>query len=221
MNDTLSAERGYFITVEGIEGSGKSSSMEFIAATLRVQGREILMTREPGGTEFGETLRAVLLKPRKEEIEAETETLMMFAARSEHLAKVIEPALAQGTWVICDRFTDATYAYQGGGRGVPLSRVAELEHWVQGALRPDITLLLDVEPQTGLERATSRSDPDRIEGEALEFFERVRGVYLRRAAQEPSRFAVIDAQQPLKAVKTAILEVLRRFEPEAGADDEG
>lgn len=215
----LSAERGFLITVEGIEGAGKSSNIEFIAASLRLQGKEILVTREPGGTPLGESLRELLLQPRENGIEPETETLLMFAARAEHIAQVIEPALAQGTWVICDRFTDATYAYQGGGRGLPLSRIAELEQWVQGALRPDLTLLLDVEPETGLKRSSKAGDKDRFEAETLAFFERVREVYLRRAAQHSDRFAVVDAQQDVKGVKTAILEVMERFKQAEDVDD--
>lgn len=214
----LSAGRGCLITVEGIEGAGKTSTIEFIAASLSLKDLKVVVTREPGGTELGETLREVLLAPRKEGIEPETEALLMFAARAEHIARVIEPALGEGAWVICDRFTDATYAYQGGGRGMPLSRIAELEHWVQGALRPDLTLLLDVEPETGLRRAAgTHGNPDRFEAETLAFFERAREVYLRRAALEPARFAVIDAQQPLKDVKAAILEALERLK----IDDDG
>ena len=165
---------GRFITVEGSEGVGKSSNLDFIESLLREAGKDVVRTREPGGTELGETLRGILLDARQKAICDDAELLLMFAARAQHLAEVIRPALAAGKWVLCDRFTDATYAYQGGGRGIPFDRIAVLEQWVQGDLRPDLTLLLDMPVEAGLARAGARSEPDRFEQEQTTFFERVR-----------------------------------------------
>jgi dTMP kinase len=216
METELSAERGRLITVEGIEGAGKSTNLAFIAACVRDAGHEVVETREPGGTALGEAVRAVVLAPSETPISPDAETLLMFAARAQHLDEVIEPALARGAWVVCDRFTDATYAYQGGGRDMPLSRIAALEDWVQGALRPDLTLLLDIDPEAGLKRVAARGgDDDRFDAETLEFFEKVRAVYLRRAAQHPERYAVIDADQPLEQVRHALQEALARVGEEA------
>ena len=184
---------GYFITVEGGEGVGKSSNLAFIEAYLRNAGKDVVMTREPGGTHLGEKIRELLLDAAQASMAVDTELLLMFAARAQHLAEVIKPALADGKWVVCDRFTDATYAYQGGGRGVDGQRIAQLEQWVQGNLRPDLTLLLDLPVQQGLHRAGQRSEPDRFEREQHSFFERVRETYLIRARQESNRFRVIDA----------------------------
>lgn len=218
METELSAERGLFIAVEGIEGSGKSTHMSFIVNYLRSGGHEVVATREPGGTAVGEAIREVLLKPQEQEKEmaVETETLLMFAARAQHLAEVIEPALASGAWIVSDRFTEATYAYQGGGRGMPFSRIAVLEEWVQGALTPDLTLLLDVSPEVGLARIGQRGEQDRFDGETQEFFEQVRAVYLRRAAQQPGRYIVIDAEQAIEQVKKSISDVLDRVLENAG-----
>ncbi|MDR9436970.1 MAG: dTMP kinase [Thiohalophilus sp.] len=202
---------GYFITVEGGEGVGKSSNLGFIEAWLREAGKDVLMTREPGGTALGEKIRALLLDASHNSMTVDAELLLMFAARAQHLEEVIKPALAEGRWVVCDRFTDATYAYQGGGRGVDLQRIAQLEQWVQGNLRPDLTLLLDMPVQQGLQRAGQRSTPDRFEREQQHFFERVRETYLIRARQEPNRFRVIDAAPELEQVQqqiTAVLSVL-------------
>lgn len=196
--------RGIFITLEGGEGAGKSTSLAFIQAWLRQAGKNVLVTREPGGTETGERIREILLHGRELSISPETELLLMFAARAEHLARVIRPALERGQTVLCDRFTDASYAYQGGGRGIAEARIAELENWVQGALRPDLTLLLDVPVEVGLKRANARSAPDRFESENIAFFERVRGAYLARAAREPKRMRVIDASQTPEAVERAL-----------------
>ncbi|MGD8407542.1 MAG: dTMP kinase [Thiohalophilus sp.] len=199
---------GYFITVEGGEGVGKSSNLAFIEAWLREAGKEVVMTREPGGTGLGEKIRELLLDANQTGMAVDTELLLMFAARAQHLNEVIKPALAAGKWVVCDRFTDATYAYQGGGRGVDLQRIAQLEQWVQGNLRPDLTLLLDLPVQQGLQRAGQRSAPDRFEQEQQHFFERVRETYLIRARQEPNRFRVIDAAPALEQVQQQIAAVL-------------
>lgn len=211
MEGELSAERGLLITVEGVEGAGKSTHIGFITNYLRAAGHEIVSTREPGGTELGEAIRKVVLGSTKEPIWPEAETLLMFAARAQHIEQVIEPALARGDWVVCDRFTDATYAYQGGGRGMPLSRIAVLEEWVQGALRPDLTLLLDLDPKVGVERISKRGKEDRFDEEQLEFFESVRNVYLRRAAQEMSRYVVIDAEPGVEIVRRSITDALDRL----------
>lgn len=201
-------KRGYFITLEGGEGAGKSTALPFVRDWLAQAGHEVVVTREPGGTELGERVRELLLHRRELHMSTETETLLMFAARAEHLVQIIRPALAAGKTVLCDRFTDATYAYQGGGRGLPAARIAELEAWVQGALRPDLTLLLDVPVETGLMRANQRSVPDRFEREQREFFERVRAAYLERARRESQRIHVIDAARGLAAVQTQLQAVL-------------
>lgn len=211
METELSAERGLFIAVEGIEGAGKSTHMSFIVNYLRAGGHEVIATREPGGTAMGEKIREVVLGPSEQEMTPDAETLLMFAARAQHLAEVIEPALASGAWIVSDRFTEATYAYQGGGRGMPFSRIAALEEWTQGALRPDLTLLLDVSPEIGLERVGKRGKEDRFDGEPEEFFENVRSVYLRRAAQQSGRFVVIDAEQSIEQVKKSISDILDRI----------
>lgn len=198
---------GFFITLEGGEGAGKSTQLRAIEAWLRRRGHDVVVTREPGGTGLGERIRALLL--HEEAAPAiETETLLMFAARAEHLARVIRPALAAGRTVLCDRFTDATYAYQGGGRGLARERIAILEEWVQGGLRPDLTLLLDVPAALGLERANGRGEPDRFERENLAFFERVRQAYLEAAAREPERIRVVAAEGPVEEVTRAIERVL-------------
>ncbi len=202
---------GRFITVEGSEGVGKSSNLDFIESLLREAGKDVVRTREPGGTELGETLRGILLDARQEAICDDAELLLMFAARAQHLAEVIRPALAAGKWVLCDRFTDATYAYQGGGRGIPFERIAVLEQWVQGDLRPDLTLLLDMPVAAGLARAGERSEPDRFEQEQIAFFERVRRAYLERARQAPERFRIIDASPPLPEVQAQIRKALEPF----------
>lgn len=204
--------RGLFITLEGGEGAGKTTSIAFVRAFLEQAGKKVLVTREPGGTPLGEKIRSLLLEGR-EDMHADTELLLMFAARAEHVARVVQPALAAGSVVVCDRFTDATYAYQGGGRGVSAARIAALEEWVQQGLRPDLTLLLDIPVDQGLKRAGQRSAPDRFEREALEFFERVRQSYLAIAAREPQRVKIIDASKDLVQVEQqlrAALEALVR-----------
>lgn len=198
-----------FITVEGIEGAGKSSNIAFIKQQLLAANKDVVVTREPGGTPLGEQIRDVLLSHRNNGMAVDTELLLMFAARAEHLACVIRPALDAGQWVLCDRFTEATYAYQGGGRGIPEQRIAALEEWLQGSLRPDLTLLLDVPPALGLERAGRRNaNLDRFESEQLAFFERVRADYLRQAELHPDRYCVIDAAQELSVVQGQISQAL-------------
>lgn len=199
--------RGLFITLEGGEGAGKSTQLATVQQWAQAQGRPVLVTREPGGTELGERLRQLLLDARGT-MSPETETLLMFAARAEHLTRIIRPALSAGTSVICDRFTDATYAYQGGGRGLAAARIALLEDWVQGDLRPDLTLVLDVPIDTGMDRAGERGTLDRFERENRDFFERVRRAYLTVAAREPQRVKIIDASGNIADVSQRILHVL-------------
>lgn len=194
-----------FITIEGGEGVGKSTNIQLITARLSKAGIDYVLTREPGGTPLAEKVRDLLLNEHEEVVAEMTELLLIFAARAQHLKLVIEPALKAGKWVVCDRFTDATYAYQGGGRGLSKSTIAELETLVQGSLRPDLTYLLDLAPDIGLARASKRAALDRFELEKIEFFERVRASYLERAAQEPERCVVIDAAAELEQVQTAIL----------------
>jgi len=199
--------RGLFITLEGGEGAGKSTSLAFVREFLEQAGRRVVVTREPGGTPLGEKIRELLLHGR-ENMDVDTELLLMFAARAEHLARVIRPALADGACVACDRFTDATYAYQGGGRGVPEARIRILEDWVQQGLRPDLTLLLDIPVEQGLGRAGQRSAPDRFEREKIDFFERVRNRYLAAAASEPQRIRVIDAACDIPQVQAQLRNAL-------------
>jgi dTMP kinase len=196
--------RGRFITLEGSEGSGKSTNLAYVRAWLEAAGKPVVMTREPGGTPLGEKIRELLLDHRNNEMAVDTELLLMFAARAQHLHQLILPALAAGSWVLCDRFTDATYAYQGGGRGVGVERIAALEQFVQGDLRPDLTLILDVPPEVGLARASARGEPDRFEREKQDFFERVRRGYLALAEQAPARYRVIDASRPLPEVQAQL-----------------
>ncbi|WP_127477235.1 dTMP kinase [Sulfurivermis fontis] len=208
--------RGRFITLEGGEGAGKSSNLEHIHRRLSAAGKRVIRTREPGGTPLGEQLRALLLDRSQSAMVADTELLLMFAARAQHLGELIVPALERGDWVLCDRFTDATYAYQGGGRGIDPERIRVLEQWVQRELRPDLTLLLDLPVEQGLQRAGARSDPDRFEQEQEDFFRRVRDAYHARAAQEPERFRLIDASRPLPEVQAQIDQVLDAYLAEAG-----
>ncbi len=194
--------RGKFITLEGIDGAGKSTHLGRLVEMLRQRGHRVTETREPGGTPLGEKLRTLLLS---EPMHLETEALLMFAARREHIAEVIEPALARGDWVVCDRFTDASFAYQGGGRGLEKSRLEMLERWVQGSLQPDLTLLFDVSPAIAQRRVSSMGrDLDRFEQERGDFFERVRAAYLERAREAPNRIHVIDAQGTPSEVEKAV-----------------
>ena len=192
-----------FITLDGIDGAGKSTNLAVMKAWFEKHKLPVLFTREPGGTPAGEALREILLNPATQ-VSLRTETLLMFAARQQHLETVILPALKNGTHVVSDRFTDATFAYQGGGRGVPLQDIATLEHWVQGDFRPDLTLLLDVPLEVSMARINQTREKDRFEQEKAEFFNRVREVYLQRANEQPERYAVIDSSQSLGAVKNQI-----------------
>lgn len=195
---------GLFITLEGPEGAGKSTNREYLAERLREQGVDVLLTREPGGTPLAERIRELLLDPSDEPMAADTELLLVFAARAQHLQQVIRPALAKGSVVLCDRFTDATYAYQGGGRGLSIERIAQLEQFVQGELRPHLTLIFDLPVEVGLARAAARGRLDRFEQEGRGFFEAVRQAYLQRAAQAPQRYRVLDAGQTLAQVQADI-----------------
>ena len=197
---------GKFITLEGIDGAGKSTHLGWLADFFRHAGRAVRVTREPGGTELGEKLRALLLG-RDQAMHPETEAMLMFAARREHLDKVIVPALEKGEWVICDRFTDATFAYQGSGRGADWGRLKILEQWVQGSLQPDLTLLFDVAPEVGRQRAGSIKTPDRFEQEQNDFFQRVRDGYLRRAREDSSRIRVIDAGASVEQIRQELAKI--------------
>ncbi len=197
-----------FITLEGGEGAGKSTQMAYVEACLKKAGKSVCVTREPGGTALSESIRELLLDHRQSAMDADTELLLMFAARAQHLAELIRPALDAGQWVLCDRFTDATYAYQGGGRGIDTRRIAALEDWVQGELRPDLTLLLDLPIDVGMSRAGERGELDRFEREQQDFFERVRKTYLEMAEQFPKRYRVIDASQNIEQVQAQIDAVL-------------
>jgi len=198
--------RGKFITLEGIDGAGKSTHLEWLAGFLKSRGIPVRVTREPGGTELGEKLRQILLD-RNQHLHPETEALLMFGARREHLDKVIVPALEAGTWVVCDRFTDATYAYQSGGSGIPWGRIEVLEKWVQQELQPDLTICFDVAPEVGRSRSGRIKSPDRFEQEQNEFFGRVRDAYLRRAREHPERMHVVDASAGIAEIQ-AKLEII-------------
>ncbi len=203
--------RGKFITIEGTEGVGKTTNIQFIQSWMDKHKLACATTREPGGTPLAEQIRELLLSPREESVSNSAELLMVFAARAQHIYQVIEPSLSEGAWVLCDRFTDATYAYQGAGRLMDTGLIAELEMMVQGSLRPDLTLILDIPVQIGLKRAGERSTPDRFELEQVEFFERVRSQYLQIAKDNPQRCVVIDASKPLEAVQAQIGAALERF----------
>lgn len=203
--------KGKFITVEGIEGVGKTTNIDFIHQQLQAAGRDVVLTREPGGTPLAEAIRGLLLDPAYTGMDSTCELQLMFAARAEHLAKVVWPALEQGQWVLCDRFTDATYAYQGGGRGIDSGVIARLEELVQGDFRPDLTLLLDVPVEIGLARAGKRGALDRFEQEKVAFFERVRNAYLEMAQRSPDRYRVIDASLPLNDVQNQIAAILSTY----------
>lgn len=201
--------RGKFITLEGGEGVGKSTNLHFIQDHLLQHHISVLVTREPGGTVLAEKIRKLLLDTNSEPISEQAELLLMFAARSQHIKQVIEPALTHGSWVLCDRFTDATYAYQGGGRKMSISAIEWLENLVQGSLRPDLTLLLDAPVEVGMARAKTRGQFDRFEAEKICFFEQVRRAYLVQAELHPERIKLIKANQPLADVQRAIIDVLR------------
>lgn len=197
--------RGKFITLEGMDGAGKSTHIPNIIELLKARGFEVVSTREPGGTSLGERLRELLLH---ESMNPETETLLMFAARREHIAQVIEPALARGAYVLSDRFTDATFAYQSAGKGVLPSKIRELEAWVQEGLQPDLTLLFDVPVSVSVERLASARTPDKFERESQDFFEKIRASYLERASEYPTRFQIIDANRPLADVESSVKEIV-------------
>lgn len=202
--------KGRFIVLEGGEGAGKSSNLDVLQRLLEDRGLRVLRTREPGGTPLGEAVRGLLLDPAFAGMEVKAELLLMFAARAQHVTQVIRPALEAGVWVISDRFTSSTYAYQGGGRGLPWQAIAWLETFVQEELRPDLTLLLDTPVEVGLARMRGRGEPeDRIEREGRPFFERVRAAFLAQAEAAPDRFAVIDASQPLDEVQAALQRALQ------------
>ena len=194
-----------FITFEGVDGAGKSTHLNWFADTLRARGIELLVTREPGGTPLGEKLGEILLH---EPMHAETEAILMFAARREHIAQVIKPALARGTWVISDRFTDASFAYQGGGRGVPVEKLEQLEHWVQGDLQPDLTLLFDIPVEVARQRLSNNVMLDKFEQEKSDFFEKVRNAYLARSQKNPARFAIIRAEKTPDEVKASLEKIV-------------
>jgi len=201
-------DRGMFLTIEGTEGVGKSTNLQFIKKIIESNGIELVVTREPGGTPLAEEIRRLLLDVRDEPFDSTAELLMIFAARAQHIREVIKPALLEGKWVLSDRFTDATFAYQGYGRGLPVKTILLLENLVQGDLRPDKTFLLDIDVELGLEGARARADLDRFEQEDLEFFERVRAGYQKRVAEFPARYAVIDASKELDHVQKQIKEML-------------
>lgn len=203
------AAKPAFITLEGIEGVGKSTNLAFIRDWLVQHGHDVVQTREPGGTPLAEQIRELLLAPRDEAVDSDTELLLMFAARAQHVAGVIKPALAAGKTVLSDRFVDASFAYQGGGRQLPMARIAALEAWLLADFKPALTVLLDLHPDIALARARQRGEADRFEREQQAFFVRVRDVYLQRAAAEPQRFAIVDAGQPLAEVQRDIAAVLQ------------
>ena len=210
MSDHTS-KQGCLITFEGIDGAGKSTHIEAIAQALRKRGMTVRLTREPGGTALGESLRELVLN---HPMTPETETLMMFAARAEHLAQVIRPALAAGQWVLCDRFTDATYAYQAGGRGLQEIQIEKLEKWVHPHLQPDLTILFDVAPAVAAERSARRRQPpgaDRFEREPLLFFESVRAMYPKRANADSDRFLIVDTERPAETVRNHLIEFMERW----------
>lgn len=200
---------GKFLTIEGTEGVGKSTNLAFVHKWLTDHGIEVVVTREPGGTPLAEEVRGLLLAKREEAVDETAELLLVFAARAQHLQQVIKPSLARGAWVLSDRFTDATYAYQGAGRGLNRATIAQLEQLVQGDLRPDLTLILDIDVELGLQRARQRAELDRFETEAVTFFERVRAAYRELAAAAPSHYAVVDAGQTLDVVQRDIEQVLK------------
>lgn len=207
---------GLFITLEGPEGAGKSTNRDYLAELLGASGREVVLTREPGGTPLAERIREILLAPAAEPMAVDTELLLMFAARAQHLAQVVRPALARGALVLCDRFVDATYAYQGGGRGVPVERIATLEAFVLGDLQPDLTLVFDLPVEIGLARAARRGALDRFEQEQRAFFEAVRQTYLDRAQAVPARYRLIDASRSLAEVQAELRALVATLESTPG-----
>lgn len=206
-----SVQQGKFITLEGSEGCGKTTNMAYIEQLLNDAGVELVVTREPGGTPLGETIREILLDSSQTAMSEDTELMLMFAARAQHMHEKIKPALDAGKWVLCDRFVDATYAYQGGGRGLSLERINALDNWVLDGFKPDLTLYLDISVEQGLKRAEARAELDRFEREKLDFFERVRSGYLDRVSADPERFRVVDASEPLEPVQQSINSHINQF----------
>lgn len=206
----MSAQQAQFITLEGSEGVGKSTSLNFVKQYIESLGHRVVVTREPGGTPLAEELRNLLLSERDETVEIDTELLLMFAARCQHVNQVIKPALADGCWVICDRFVDASYAYQGGGRGIDFAKIESLEHWCLKGFGPDLTILLDMSVEEGLERTKKRGDADRFEVEKLDFFYKIRNAYLKRAQDDPKRIAIIDASPNVKIVQNSLSQLLKQ-----------
>jgi len=199
-----------FISIEGVEGAGKSTQLAFIQRYLSENGKNLTVTREPGGTELGEKIRSLLLMPTDAGMAVDTELLLMFSARAEHVSQVIKPALSRGEWVLSDRFTDATFAYQGGGRGIDQQRISELAQWTLNGLQPDLTLLFDLPVELGQQRVLSRNEGiDRFEQEKVDFFEKVRSCYLQRAQQDPQRIKIIDASQSIADIEVQIATILK------------
>ncbi|MDF3055523.1 MAG: dTMP kinase [Gammaproteobacteria bacterium] len=210
--EKIPMKKGYFITLEGIEGAGKSTALGYISNSLLKAKIPFIQTREPGGTMLAEAIRQILLTPTEELVSPDTELLLMFASRAQHIHQVILPALRAGKWVVSDRFTDATYAYQGGGRGILEQRIAQMESWVQGELRPDCTLLLDLPVDLGMQRVKARKGRlDRIEKEKYAFFERVRANYLERAKKNPSRCHIINAAQEIQLVEREVCTIIQNM----------
>lgn len=204
--------KNIFLTIEGIEGVGKSTAVKFLENLLKNKKINFIVTREPGGTPVSEKIREILLTPNeKEKIQLDTELLLMFAARAQHIAQVIKPALLQNKWVVSDRFVDASYAYQGGGRGIPLSQIKMLDDWIVDGVKPNVTILLDAPAEIGLARAKNRGAHDRIEQEKVDFFQRVRAGYLDRAKQDPERFRIVDAAQSLEKVQTELTKIISAY----------
>ena len=201
-------KKGKFITIDGVEGAGKSTQINFICDYLKAKGIRIVLTREPGGTEIGEKIRTLLLSNSTGQMHADTELMLMFCARNEHIQNKIMPALAQGDWVLSDRFTDSSYAYQGGGRGLEMSRIRQLELWVMQDFTPDMTLLLDVPVEVGMSRVESRGEKDRIEMEKMDFFDRVRQAYIARSKEFPDRIKLIDSSQTIEHTTNQIGAIL-------------
>lgn len=206
-----SVKQGVFITFEGVEGGGKTTNISYIADLIEKSGHEILLTREPGGTIVGESIRDILISTDLPDMHHDTELLLMFAARAEHLQRKIMPAIEQGKWVLCDRFTDATYAYQGAGRGININHISALEKLVQGSIRPDFTFLFDLEADIGLSRAKSRGETDRFEQQHIDFFNRVRSEYLKMAKAEKNRYRIVNAQYDLETVQQQISKLLEEI----------
>lgn len=205
----MSINQGKFVTLEGSEGVGKTTSLNFVKDFLESRGHTVVVTREPGGTPLAEDLRATLLANRVEKIEPDTELLLMFAARCQHVNQVIKPALASGSWVLSDRFVDASYAYQGGGRGIAFERIKQIEDWSLDGFKPDLTILLDMPVEDGMERTRLRGAPDRFESEKMEFYQKIREAYLQRAKQDPERIHVIDAAPEIEQVQLSIRSLLQ------------